>query len=132
MPAIQSLGDKFGTVLRLETRISEDLLLGEKSKAVQVPENVKLATYRIAENALTNVVEHADTDAVTLALELAPRDRLSLRVQDRGAGFDAEKASQGLGIRIMEDYADAVGGRFAIHSHPGKGTEVIVELPINA
>ena len=120
-PAIQSLGDTFGTVLHLEMQLSEDLSQGERTNAVQLSENVKLATYRIAENALTNVVEHADTDTATLALELRPAHRLSLTIRDHGEGFDTEEASGGLGLRTMEDYADAVDGELTIQSWPGGG-----------
>jgi len=59
-------------------------------------------------------------------------DALTLRVEDDGRGFDpARPLAQGhLGLANLRDRAGAVGGRISIDSHPGKGTRIIVRLPI--
>jgi signal transduction histidine kinase len=55
--------------------------------------------------------------------------RLSLSIQDDGQGFDAQQ-SKGLGLLGMEERVTRLGGRFEVHSKPGNGTVLTVELPL--
>jgi signal transduction histidine kinase len=91
----------------------------------------QLELFRIVQEALTNVVRHAEATKIVVDLELRP-DRVTLVVRDDGRGFDP--ATRGirarrLGLTSMHERADAIGGRFAIESAPGGGTEVRVEVP---
>lgn len=91
--------------------------------------------YRIAQESLTNIVKHASASDATV--RLSRRDnRLLLRVEDSGAGFDADgvlnarEEDRGFGVRAMRDRVHFFNGRFAIRSAPGKGTVVEAELPL--
>jgi signal transduction histidine kinase len=91
--------------------------------------------FRIAQEALTNVVRHAQ--AKTVILELLPTEgRLQLCVRDDGIGFDVianrEKAARGksLGLLSMEERAVLAGGGFEIKSAAGRGTVVQAWLPL--
>ena len=103
----------------------------EQADRNSVPEQVKLAVYRIAEEALTNVVKHAKAGKVTVWLDASGEGWLRLTVRDDGQGFDAQSAPGGLGVATMRDYADAVGGQCVVHSAPGVGTEVTAVLPLS-
>ena len=91
--------------------------------------------YRLAQEALTNVVKHAGASGAALQLERRG-DRLLLRVKDEGSGFDAEKLleaggeDRGFGVRAMRDRVQFFHGRFAIRSAPGRGTTVEAEIPL--
>jgi len=95
------------------------------------PAEIGLAAYRIVKEALENVALHA---GVTEARVLAWSDRklLSVRIIDKGAGFDLEKLPRVLlgGIKGMQGRAAVVSGRFNITSVPGDGTVVSAELPL--
>jgi two-component system sensor histidine kinase UhpB len=88
-----------------------------------------LAVYRIAQEALSNVLRHAGpTRAV---IEVAAEDHaLELMVEDYGAGFDTARPREGLGLTSMAERARVLGGALSVESHPGGGTRVRLRLPV--
>jgi signal transduction histidine kinase len=94
---------------------------------------VKEALARICLEALNNVSKHADANAVTIELGEST-DGILMSVADDGIGFDAaaqvpDERRPRLGLRIMEERAQAVQGMFRVDSAPGKGTRVEVRVP---
>jgi signal transduction histidine kinase len=96
---------------------------------------IETECFRVAQEALTNVVKHAKAHAVTL--ELSRNDeQLHLSVRDDGIGFDVasvrEQAVRGasLGLLSMEERATLVGGGLQYHATPGQGTEVHAWFPL--
>jgi len=89
--------------------------------------------FRVAQEALNNAVKHSDAAGAALRLERSG-ERLSLAVRDRGRGFDPAGAAgaAGSGLAGMRDRVELFGGRLAIDSAPGRGTEVRAELPLAA
>ncbi|HEY9074304.1 MAG TPA: PAS domain S-box protein [Desulfobaccales bacterium] len=101
----------------------------------QVPGiNDKLATtaYRIAQEALTNVVRHAKAGCVNVVLQ-AQNNTLSLAVSDNGQGFNPAELSEleGLGLIGMRERASLVGGELTVDSGAGQGTRVSFQVPID-
>ncbi len=128
--ALQSLAQRWGDVLAIDLDLDETLAQQEKTNRDLVPEQVKLAVYRIADEALNNVAKHAQATGVTLRLQEPSQGWLRLTVQDNGQGFKLEDAPLGLGMAAMQDYAEITGGMFAVRSTPGSGTEVVATLPV--
>jgi two-component system CheB/CheR fusion protein len=95
-------------------------------------ESVATHVYRIAQEAVTNAARHGGAKRVEIGLGSEGRSA-SLTVQDDGAGFAAEGAStgkaNGMGLRIMECRAKAIGGTLAIRSLPEGGTVVTCTFP---
>ncbi len=91
---------------------------------------VEQACFRIAQEALTNILRHAGASHVDLSLS-GDGDGLRLRIGDDGRGFDPRQAG-GLGLVIMRERAQSVGGSLAIHSRPGDGTRIELLLPYAA
>ena len=90
----------------------------------QVPVEVKVAFYRIAQEALNNVAKHAGASEVTVRLDCAP-GRAALSIDDDGGGFDATHTPPDhLGLGIMRERADDIGATLAIDSEPGAGTQI--------
>ena len=131
VPTFLSLGDQFKAGPAVEVELDEELVRREKADRNAVPEQVKLAVYRIAEEALTNVVKYAKAGKATVRLDASREGWLRLAVRDDGQGFDAKGSPGGLGMATMQDYADAVGGECVVHSAPGMGTEVTAMLPLS-
>ena len=96
---------------------------------------IETACFRVAQEALTNVVRHAHARSVNVALR-KQNGHLHLLVRDDGVGFDVEalrqKAVQGasLGLLSMEERATLVDGRLEFKSTPGQGTEVHAFFPL--
>lgn len=94
----------------------------------------ELALYRIAQEALQNIVRHAQATWAQVRLVFGPR-QVRLEVQDNGRGFrvpesPAEFAPQGhYGLLGMYERAELIGARLTLHSEPGQGTRVVLTLP---
>lgn len=89
----------------------------------------KEAAYRIAQEALNNVVRHAQAPSVVVRLE-GNREGVLLEVADSGTGFDLDAPRNGhLGLRSMEERAAAVGGRLEVETQKGHGTRIRLRLP---
>jgi signal transduction histidine kinase len=87
---------------------------------------VKVALYRIAQEALNNVVKHAQADRATVDLRATAKG-LRLSIRDDGYGFDLEEIPQGhFGLGNMRERAEAIGAALEIESQPGRGTQVVV------
>lgn len=93
------------------------------------PIEIEEALYRIAQEALHNVVKHAGARQVRV--ELGRRaGGVRVRVQDDGHGFDPEAVADGhLGVAGMRARAERLGGLFAVVSAPGEGTVVEAVVP---
>ena len=94
-----------------------------------LPAAVEVAAYRIATEAVTNVVRHADADRCTVRLELAG-GRLCLEVADDGCGLPSV-VHAGVGTRSIAERAAEIGGTASVSAGDGgRGTVVRAELPL--
>jgi signal transduction histidine kinase len=91
-----------------------------------LPPEVKVAFYRIAQEALNNVVKHANADNASVTLERYP-ERAELCIMDNGRGFIADAvAHDRLGLNIMHERSQTIGALLRVESHPGQGTRITV------
>ena len=94
------------------------------------PLATKEALYRIAQEALHNIVKHARASNVEIKME-SGFERVTLEISDDGMGFDAKGQFPGhLGLRSMRERASRLGGTLKLETVPGKGTRIITSLPI--
>jgi signal transduction histidine kinase len=93
-------------------------------------EEVQMAFYRVAQEALNNIIKHAR--AKEIAVKFINRvDQLELTIIDNGRGFDTTKpTAEQLGLKIMRERADAVDAKLQIQSQPGLGTEIKLSWPL--
>jgi signal transduction histidine kinase len=106
----------------LKTTLKSDL-------AGRLPAAIEEGLYRIAQEALNNVLKHAH--ALTITVSLSQRDKLvTMEIADDGVGFEPErmKGQGGMGLPAMQERAAALGGRLAISSKPGEGARVVMEV----
>jgi signal transduction histidine kinase len=108
-----------------------------------LPAAVEVAAYRIAQEALTNVVRHAQARSCSIRIALdgqgnysakafkrgAPPSQLELEICDDGAGLAAERHA-GVGLRSMRERAEELGGWCVIENREEGGTRLIARLPI--
>lgn len=102
-----------------------------------IPDAVRFAIYRAAQEGLANVLRHAG--ATELKLELGQQDdQIHLVLEDNGSGFDAHEllygaltpAMRGIGLRAMRDEVLSLGGRFHLTSGAG-GTRMEITMPVS-
>ena len=89
----------------------------------------ELVVYRVAQEALTNAVRHADAGVIRFSL-CRGADEVVLTVQDDGRGFDPARVSPASGIRGMRERALLVRARLEVDSGPGRGTVVTLRIPV--
>lgn len=95
-------------------------------------EIITLNIYRIIQEALTNIVKHAKAqNVVILAGAMSKYDFYDFQITDDGIGFNTENKEYGVGIPSISDRVKMLGGQFQIFSEEGKGTKVVVEVPID-
>jgi signal transduction histidine kinase len=124
VPALERLADTFAEQTGIQVELEPQL--GDE----RLPSEIETALYRITQEALTNVVKHAQAHHVSIVL--ARRDRfVTALVEDDGRGFtSAETRDEGLGILGMQERIALVGGRLTLESSPGGGTTLAVEVPL--
>jgi PAS domain S-box-containing protein len=94
----------------------------------KLPAEVQLSFYRIAQEALNNVVKHGQAREAVVTLRL--HDPARLTVADSGVGFDPSTVTADhLGLKIMRERAEAVDARLNLYSEPGEGTQVSIIWP---
>ena len=87
---------------------------------------------RILNEALGNVVRHAHANEVVVGLT-SSNGLLSLRVEDDGNGFDMRSIpEEKMGLRLMKERANRVGGKLVVASVPGEGTSLVADIPLSA
>jgi Amt family ammonium transporter len=95
-------------------------------------DTITLNLYRIMQEALTNIVKHARASSVVIrAGAMNKNDYYDFQIIDDGIGFDIRKNQFGVGIPSIQDRVKMLGGRVEILTAEGKGTRIIVEVPIN-
>ena len=89
--------------------------------------------YRFAQEALNNVVKHSRANRVDIVLEQSPA-HVSLIVEDNGIGFDPSTStiSEGFGLIGMRERAALVDADLQIESAPGRGTLILLRVPVTA
>jgi len=92
-----------------------------------VPDDVQLVTYRVAQEAVTNVIQHADAGHLRVRLIGAADGAIELRVSDDGAGYAGGRSNERLGIAGMRERALLCGGELTVESEPGAGTRVTLQ-----
>lgn len=103
--------------------------------AERLPAQVEVTLFRIAQGTIGNILEHAEAKNASIRLECNTTECV-LAVQDDGKGFDVkkitrvDKGGRGAGLFTMKERAYLVGGACRIDSKPGKGTKIVVKVPV--
>jgi PAS domain S-box-containing protein len=119
--------DKQASALRARYGLKVETTLPEEP---QLPFAAKEALYRVAQEALHNVVKHAGAKNADLALEVGG-GRVSLTIADDGVGFDPSGDFPGhLGLKSMRERLESIGGCLYIESAPEEGTRLSASVPL--
>ena len=128
--------DDFGLVAALE-RLAQgvregsglDLDVESRLGGERLPGEVETAVYRIVQEALTNILKHADAGHVSIVLT-RKNGRVSVLIEDDGRGFDpAAVRGDFLGLAGMRERVGLLDGTLVVESAPGRGTTLVVSVP---
>jgi signal transduction histidine kinase len=113
--------------LKVETEIA---LAWERGEArTRLAPELEATVYRLVQEALNNVIKHADAAHVRIAV-IENTDTLTVAVEDDGRGFDAATAGGRFGLVGMRERAALGGGELRVDSEPGRGTRVSATMPV--
>jgi signal transduction histidine kinase len=116
----------------LQERVKLNVHVEIQGEERPVASPVKIALFRIAQEALTNVIKHAQAKTAQVVLIYA-EESVQVRVTDDGRGFDMDAAGSAKrvswGLKGMEERTSLLGGRSKVYSRPGEGTTVEVSIP---
>jgi len=109
-----------------------DVSLHVKGEARRLESDVEVAVYRIAQEAVSNVVKHAAASRIEVTLEYSS-SQIELNVHDDGRGFllgaDRAEGAGGLGLIGMQERAEMLRGTLSVESKPGHGTGLTARIP---
>lgn len=126
VPAIRQFASQLGTLHRLRVEVRESRW------PAAVPRAVVITLYRVAQEAVQNVVRHSGATDATVDLEGTPSG-LTMMIADRGVGFDPALRPEGhLGLAGMQERMRGIGGRLEVTSIPGRGTRILATVPAEA
>lgn len=126
--------DEFGLAFALQELAlqvpssSLQIVLEGTDRELTLSAAAEVAVYRIVQEALTNVVRHANASKCHIHLEMEP-DILHIRIADNGKGMPVH-AKPGIGVRSIRERAEELGGSLELESVPGNGMKIHVCLPI--
>ncbi len=125
-PALNSLCEKVTT----ETDIRNIIFIENPDE--RYASNIELTIYRIAQEALNNIIKHSEANEFNLQL-LQNENRVKLMISDNGKGFDTDTAVKGKGFGLfnMKQRAENIGGILKIDSSEEFGTLIVTEIPIS-
>ncbi len=115
----------------IKERTGLEVNVSFEGEPVTIPSAVKTTLFRVAQEALTNVVKHANASAVCLSLTYLEHG-VHMRVVDDGCGFDVDRIQtqeRSWGLIGMQERSSLLGGEFRLISRPQEGTTVEVDIP---
>jgi signal transduction histidine kinase len=134
-----SLLDDLGLVAAIEWQLTEfekhsgiKTSFSEPAMDVKLPDDKKIGLFRILQESLTNVARHSGATGIKVSLT-SNNNNFVLQITDNGKGFDKRKITgkRTLGILGMKERTAMMGGAYEITGTPGKGTTVLVTVPLN-
>ena len=125
-PAVLAQGGLRPALRALADRCSVPVDLHVQVPAARLPGPAEIAAYYVVSEALTNTARHADANAATVEVTV---DKSTLRVRVHDDGRGGADFTHGSGLVGLEDRVEALGGRLSLHSPPGKGTTLEVQIP---
>ncbi len=115
----QTFREETGIKLDFVTRLLDERLASD----------VETALYRMVQEALTNIVKHAQARNVSIVLGRSATT-VGAVVEDDGCGFDTDARREGMGLDGMRERLGLVNGKLKIESRPGGGTTLVAEVPL--
>ena len=98
-------------------------------QAITLSEQAQHTLFRIAQEALTNAIRHADATTITMTLR-SSEDHIAFDIVDNGKGFaQTEEQPYGLGLHLMQERVHELRGEIIIRSAPGEGTRIAIHVP---
>lgn len=118
---IETVNVKKQFKVKLQMKVVRDL---------KIPHKLQINLYRILQAQLNNIIKHANATEVIISMKKSG-DSFIFRIADNGIGFDPGAYTTGIGLENINRRAKVFSGEFTLNTAPGKGCEIIVEIPLS-
>lgn len=125
LPAVRSFAKKVSVLDQLVIEVEDQGMTNRLENSMEI------VLFRIVQELITNIIKHAQASEAVIHLTHYG-DAINLMVEDDGVGFDRShiKPSLGMGLYSIQKKVENLGGRVTIEPIPGKGTTVIIDIPL--
>ncbi|MHA3788637.1 tetratricopeptide repeat-containing sensor histidine kinase [Flavobacterium hauense] len=126
IPAIQKLAEKISIPGKLQLQV---IAFGFKER---LENSLEIAIFRTVQELSTNIIKHSQATEATIHLT-DHGDNINIMIEDNGVGFDRKNidTADGMGLQNIKKKIVQLGGNLEIDSTPGKGTTIIIDIPVN-
>ncbi|MBU9721740.1 MULTISPECIES: sensor histidine kinase [Bacillaceae] len=115
----------------IEERTGMNVSFKNLGKEIRLPSEMEIALFRFVQEAVQNAYKHASPSEVVVKMELKPTKAIAI-IKDDGRGFDPEVKKEGsFGLMGMRERVNMLDGQLTIDSKPGRGTLLMVQIPIS-
>ncbi|WP_342028399.1 sensor histidine kinase [Alkalicoccus daliensis] len=116
----------------VEERTGIIIELRKMGREIRYPSEMEVAIFRFVQEAVNNAVKHADASLIQVKIDVK-QDLITAVIKDDGKGFDMTQKKEGsFGLIGMKERINMLDGKINIDSKPGRGTLIIVQIPIDA
>ena len=124
--AIQMMAEKISSADRIKIEVI-DFGLDKR-----LENSLEISVFRITQELITNIIKHADANNATINISLYDKN-LNIIIEDDGKGFDILKINlkNGMGLNSIKTRIEHLDGSFKVDSTIGKGSSIILDIPIN-
>ncbi|MCW2953644.1 MAG: sensor histidine kinase [Conexibacter sp.] len=126
--AVEGLAERVAGTSGLEIDLEIDLAHESGRRETRLEASLENTLYRLVQEALSNVVKHADATSVAITIT-EQDDMITLSIEDDGCGFDESKPASGFGLVGMHERAALLGGELTVTSKPAAGTAIRASIP---
>lgn len=128
-----TLEEAFNMLLKtsnIEGKYEISLFFDKNFKKAGIDQDLQLNLYRILQEQLRNIMKYAKGSLIEVDV-ISTKKKLRMRIADDGVGFDINYVKGGIGLANIRRRVELFSGRFEIYSAPGKGTEIMIDIPLN-
>jgi len=113
------------------SELKTTLLAYPEERINEVDEKIKIETFKIIQELITNVFKHAEATKIELQLNLLD-DIFNIILEDNGCGFNTDLTNNGIGLNNINKRLNTLSGSFDIDSRPQRGTIINIEIPLTS
>jgi signal transduction histidine kinase len=129
-PALEHLVERLALISDLEVRMNIDLAYESGRRSFRLPSDVEDALYRVVQEALNNVIKHAQAATVDVTVVEAD-NQIDIRIADDGVGIGEYHETSGFGLTGMRERIELAGGSIRIDNPARGGTEISACVPVS-
>lgn len=116
-------------IIEKQSQIKFQLLIDNEKELEQIPPSFSHEIYRIIQECTGNIIKHSSATIATIRLSLTD-GKVKMRVEDDGIGFDPSKNNNGIGLHIIKERCNSLGGSVEIDSKAKNGCRIVVIIPV--